>query len=164
MRGSGKIIGRSPSGVVVYSNYRNRNPTTHKKNGIYYGQSWQCIEYARRYWIEMFGVTFKQITNAYELMKITFCTAIHTGKKEPVKVCHNHSPYQPLIGSLLVWMKDSKNQYGHVAVITGITPTYIHITQQNKKDVHRRIPWYYHNGYVIDDPHVLGWITPKQYN
>lgn len=155
------IIGRSPNGVSVYSN---RNATRknkhHRANGIYYGVLWQCVEFARRYWIQTFGLTFPSITNAYELMNLTSCTSVGTKKKHNIVVCNQGGYYPPLLHSLLVWKKSKQRNAGHVAVITRITPTTLHITQQNESKVHRTLSYRYDNGYIIEDPHVLGWIYP----
>jgi hypothetical protein len=158
----GDIIGASPNGVFVYSNrYAPRKDKYHIDNGIYYGVAWQCVEFARRYWIQIFKCTFPSVSNAYDLMKLTHATSIKTNKKHNIIVCMNGGNHSPHIGSLLIWSQSKHNKTGHVAVITQKTKKHIYITQQNETEVHRMIPYSSSDGYSIHDPYILGWIYPK---
>jgi len=160
--GGSKIIGSSPNGVSVYSNRNaSRKNKQHYINGIYYGVVWQCVEFARRYWIHTFGLTFPSITNAYELMNLTSCISVDTRKKHKIILCKQGGYYPPLVHALIIWGKTTKYKTGHVAVITKITPNTIYITQQNKSKVHRILPYRYDNGFIIEDTYLLGWIYPK---
>jgi len=157
----GSIIGSS-HGIPVYSNHcpKTCDHGIHYSHGIYCGEKWQCIEFARRYWIEQYGITFPSVKNACDLIRLKHCTSVKTGKKYNVQQCHNGGHAAPMIGSLLLWSKEmNKRGTGHVAVITGKSKNKIHITQQNETNVHDTLPYYVINHmYYIDSPYLLGWI------
>ena len=120
-------------GVNAYSNQRDQTNSLDSNyyNGIYTGQKWQCVEFARRYLIINEGITFSNVDSAFEIPKAQFKTL------NGVLVKMSNDLKQ---GSLIVWPKgDEKGNErgltdGHVAVISFITPFGVTVVEQNYID------------------------------
>lgn len=106
------------------------------KNKVYSGISWQCVEYARRWWILKLGIIFGSVDTADEIFKLNEAERISDGRKIKLTSFENSSKRPPSFGDLLIYDKKKNNpnfQYGHVAVIVGINLNkgYIEIAEQN---------------------------------
>ena len=121
------------NGVDAYSNQRNQTNSLDSNyyNGIYTGQKWQCVEFARRYLIINEGITFSDVDSAFEIPKAQFKTL----NGVLVKMSNDLKP-----GSLIIWPKgDEKGDEkgltdGHVAVVSFITPFGVTVVEQNYID------------------------------
>jgi glutathionylspermidine amidase/synthetase len=135
----------------------------HHVDGIQTGIRWQCVELARRYLILEHGFTFQSVENAYDIFNLSHFSTIHTHQSIPIRAIPNGNRVKtnaPHIGSLLIWSKEyDKNGTGHVAVMTHLYPHSIQIMEQNNTQPIRTISLSKKDGYVLQDPHVLGWIN-----
>ena len=117
------------NGVDAYSNQRNQTNSLDSNyyNGIYTGQKWQCVEFARRYLIINEGITFSDVDSAFEIPKAQFKTL------NGVLVKMSNDLKQ---GSLIVWSKCNERGLtdGHVAVVSFITPFGVTVVEQNYID------------------------------
>lgn len=117
------------NGVDAYSNQRDQTNSLDSNyyNGIYTGQKWQCVEFARRYLIINEGITFSDVDSAFEIPKAQFKTL------NGVAIQMSNDLKQ---GSLIVWEKDYKQGLidGHVAVVSFITPFGVTVVEQNYND------------------------------
>ena len=128
------------NGVSIYSNKQYENDETHENyyNGMYTGIKWQCVEYARRYLIITRGITFSNVTSAFQIPYAKFTTL----NGNVITTTNNLQ-----IGSLIVWPKhyELNMPHGHVAVVSSITPRGITVVEQNynndKNLTHRFISW-----------------------
>jgi len=158
-----KIIGIT-NNTVVFSNKNIIKQKLNYINGIFTGIRWQCVEFARRYLIINYGLTFKQIENAHEIFKLINFENLQTNNKfQPIYKHLNGCKILPKVGSLLIW-NDSvdENATGHVAIITKISiPNYIEVCEQNWhiEKLNRKIKSIYSNGFFILDKHLIGWIN-----
>jgi len=120
------------NGVSIYSNndydYSTNNSNSNYYNGIYTGIKWQCVEFARRYLIVTHGITFSDVTSAFQIPDAKFTTL---DGKQNIEVRNNLQ-----VGSLIVWTKNymANSVDGHVAVVSSITPTGITVVEQNYND------------------------------
>jgi len=120
-------------GVDAYSNQRGKTNSLDPNyyNGIYTGQKWQCVEFARRYLIMKEGITFSDVDSAFEIPKAQFKTL------NGVLIKMSNDLKQ---GSLIVWPKGYEKGYekispdGHVAVVSFITPFGVTVVEQNYID------------------------------
>lgn len=132
--------------VVSYSNCRSEcvknadNYVSEKQLGtkekVYSGLSWQCVEYARRWWMLELGITFGSIDSANQIFTLREAERIQDGKKILLKAYNNGSQRPPAVGDLLIYAKQENNpsfQYGHVAVVVGVNLNkgYIELAEQN---------------------------------
>jgi hypothetical protein len=121
------------NGVDAYSNQQDKTNSLNSNyyNGIYTGQKWQCVEFARRYLIINEGITFSDVDSAFEIPKAQFKTL----NGVLVKMSNDLKP-----GSLIVWPKGNEKGYekrspdGHVAVVSFITPFGVTVVEQNYID------------------------------
>ena len=129
------------NGVDAYSNQRDQTNSLDSNyyNGIYTGEKWQCVEFARRYLIINEGITFSDVDSAFEIPKAQFKTL------NGVLVKMSNDLKQ---GSLIVWPKGDEKGYekgdkqsdekrstdGHVAVVSFITPFGVTVVEQNYID------------------------------
>jgi hypothetical protein len=90
----------------------------------YIGLVYQCVEYARRWWMEIKGITFGDIDSAYEIIYLDNGQNIYTKKDFPLARSINGTAKRaPQRGDLLVYYPnptDPKWRYGHVAVIVDV--------------------------------------------
>lgn len=103
------------------------------------GISWQCVEYARRWWVLKLGIVFGSVDTANQIYDLTEAIRIKDGKKISLQHFPNSSHYLPRIGDLLIYKKDLNSSswiYGHVAVIAGVNVKqgYIDVAEQNYKN------------------------------
>jgi len=128
------------NGVSIYSNndydYSTNNSNSNYYNGIYTGIKWQCVEFARRYLIVTHGITFSDITSAFQIPDAKFTTL---DGKQNIEVRNDLQ-----VGSLIVWPKNymTNSVDGHVAVVSSITPNGITVVEQNydnKNEINRFI-------------------------
>ena len=114
----------------------NSNSNSNYYNGIYTGIKWQCVEFARRYLIVTHGITFSDVTSAFQIPDAKFTTL---DGKQNIEVRNDLQ-----VGSLIVWPKNymANSVDGHVAVVSSITPTGITVVEQNydnKNEINRFI-------------------------
>ena len=162
--------------VTSYSNYNNNNHdnnyinnnvvNNNVVNNIYTGERWQCVEFARRYLIINYNITFDSVENAYNIFDLSYFISLKNNMIIPIRKYINGSSISPHIGSLLIWDMNYKNT-GHVAIITNIYDDYITIAEQNYNDMSwngnsysRKLKLVVDNGrYYIVNKNILGWIT-----
>jgi glutathionylspermidine amidase/synthetase len=157
----GTILGNTKEGVIAYSSYYENNIREKNYiNGIFTGIKWQCVEFARRYLIQVNNITFDAVDNAYDIFNLNNFKTLNS-VNIPIQKYSNGSNILPHIGSLIIWSKDVDiKETGHVAVVTDVTKNYIKIAEQNydNKNYSRKI---YINNNILDSMHLLGWINYK---
>ncbi|WGL61290.1 CHAP domain-containing protein [Pigmentibacter sp. JX0631] len=138
----GEKLGAS-NGVSAYSNCRSECvkpiPNSFKKENekdVYTGIKWQCVEYARRWWITQKNITFGSVDTANEIFDLTSAEDLKTGKKIKLIKTSNGETTIPKEGDLLIYKKSGKDEnlpYGHVAVIVNvnISEGYVDIAEAN---------------------------------
>ena len=96
-------------------------------NGIYTGIKGQCVEFVRRYLIINHDVTFSDVDSAFEIPDAQFTSL----KGTPIKMENELK-----VGSIIVWSKnyEKNSPYGHVAIVSAITPTGITVKERNYND------------------------------
>ena len=96
-------------------------------NGIYTGIKGQCVEFVRRYLIINHDVTFSDVDSAFEIPDAQFTRL----EGNPIKMENELK-----VGSIIVWSKnyEKNSPYGHVAIVSAITPTGITVKERNYND------------------------------
>ena len=134
-------------------------------NNIYTGLKWQCVEFARRYLIINYNITFDSIDNAYNIFDLPYFISLKNNMIIPIRKYVNGSKTPPMKDSLLIWNSDHKKT-GHVAIITNINNDMITIAEQNYNNnswngnnYSRKLKIVFDNGYYIKSNNILGWIN-----
>ncbi|NOS93771.1 MAG: CHAP domain-containing protein [Cyclobacteriaceae bacterium] len=157
----------SLNGVYIYyngsvDNVTGRNTTS---DGYNLGLKYQCVEFVKRYYYEHLN---HKMPDSYGHAKDFFDPAIADGKKSKKRNLiqySNPSKTKPKVNDLLIFDGTIYNQYGHVAIISGVTENEIEIIQQNpgpsgssranfaieKKD----------DKWVVINSSVLGWLRKE---
>lgn len=156
----GEICGKTEEGIIFYSNRCN----SHDKNIINYvngyqtGESWQCVEFVRRFLIITKGITFDTVDNAYNIWDLASFQSLD-GVPIPIKNIKNIKNNHPQKGDILIWNQYvDHNRTGHVAIVTDVDRKgNVFIAEQN----------FYNEGTdhnysrvirIEDDPTIIGWI------
>ncbi|QLQ31337.1 MAG: CHAP domain-containing protein [Candidatus Thiothrix singaporensis] len=116
----------------------------------YVGLTYQCVEYARRWWMTNLGVTFGDVDSAHEILYLTEGENIQTNAKFPLARSLNGTATRPpKFGDLLVYYPnpdDPKWRHGHVAVVVGVDLQHglVNVAEQN----YNNLPWTKPNQYA----------------
>ena len=90
----------------------------------YIGVIYQCVEYARKWWMLNKGTTFGSIDSAYEIIYLTEGKDIRTNEKFPLGRSINGTANRPpQRGDLIIYSADRTNpdwRHGHVAVVVDV--------------------------------------------
>lgn len=112
-----------------FLNLNNKHVSLHKTNPNdqnlhYIGLIYQCVEYARRWWMKNKGITFGDIDSAYEIIYLTEGKNIYTNTYFPLMRSINGSAKRPpKRGDLIIYypsMDNPKWHHGHVAVVVDV--------------------------------------------
>ncbi|CAG9580953.1 D-alanyl-glycyl endopeptidase-like protein [Leishmania major strain Friedlin] len=158
---------------------------TYISKQFYTGLAWQCVEYARRYWMQR-GTPqpayFDSVLGAADVWNLTFVRLLSNASITlPLRrywngdrVTDNHQI--PAIGDIIIYpVQDGGFPYGHVAVIANVelsTHGAIYVAEQNwanavwsspHHNYTRRIPMFYDmltSTITLDDSEhqIIGWM------
>lgn len=94
------------------------------ENLHYVGVTYQCVEYARKWWMMNKGVTFGSIDSAHEILYLTEGADIRTRETFPLARSINGTARRaPQRGDLLVYYPDRDDpewRHGHVTVVVDV--------------------------------------------
>ena len=110
--------------------YMNRR----KKIKTDYGIAFECVELARRFYNQYYGLTFPSVRDAYQIFK-KIDSLIHTGNHQIVLLQTLTAPNidRISVGDTIFWNKHKKNDnYGHVGIIVYSDMRKVVIAQQNE--------------------------------
>jgi hypothetical protein len=150
---SDPIYGVTDNGVVAYFKISQYDLADHHLDGLPTGKKWQCVEFVRRYYMQIHRLTFPSVADAYEMMKLTEFIDMDTQQPRP---CTFYSPTEstPQKDDILILEHE---EYGHTAIIVAVQGKRIRIAEQNWK------PWdapYYSRELSVNDPRIIGWLRP----
>lgn len=145
-----RVIGEY-KGVPAYSNEKN--------TGTGEGP-WQCVEYVKRFYAEVYGINLGPVGTALRAFEIW-------GKREDFEKYENGSSHFPTPDDILCF---SGGNFGHVAIVTELGEEEIEIIEQNfsKDKARARIKVKIENGGYFISPRgrkgeykVIGWLHYK---
>ncbi len=130
--------------VVAYSNCVPEciDPTPHqvesKHTGLasdtYTGITWQCVEYARRWWLMRRGAVFGSVDAADDMWREVSSAQHLASETERAVTRHNNGgPVRPEPGDLIIYRKSEALAFGHVAVVVDVDTTagFVSVAEQN---------------------------------
>lgn len=142
--------------AIEYDNPRHVGRKGTKYEGILYGVKYECVEFIRRYYIHVYGVTFQEIDNAIDLFRIPYGTTIDTKRRVAFQAIRNAPNHVPCRDDVVIWKKEGPYQTtGHVAIVVEVlSPSLVRVVEQNgnTSDGWRTIR--------IHHPGIIGWIHP----
>ena len=156
----GEIIGITDQGVIAFSN-ENSDHQANYYQGIYTGLKYECVEFARRWLIIVYGITFESVDHAKDIYNLN-----NFSNNIPIKKCINGSD-KISFGDLVIWTNQGEfKEHGHVAVVVKIKNNQVYIAEQNttneswkNKKYSRKLLF---NNILIDKEYpntkIIGWI------
>lgn len=164
----GETLGAA-SGVPAYSNCSAACfvPLPHRESGTFTGIRWQCVEYARRWWLLNRGVFFGDVDVAADLwLKVDTITRASDGGTQPLETHPNGDGAPPQVGDLLVYGREYLRT-GHLAVVVAVDAQQgrLDVAEQNflnrpwpAADHARSVELLERSGrWWVLDPYLLGW-------
>lgn len=147
----GTVVGVANCGVIGYNcNATNMPPDTadaepydhvsYVKDSLgrlqYAGHKWQCVEFARRWWISQLDVYLPSIGRACdifaELTKVrNLSTPSHLDYVHLDKYTSGETTVPPQVHDVIIWKKTERQFVGHIAVVCEVTPDYLRVAEQN---------------------------------
>lgn len=115
------------NGVLMFDGHGKN----YSKGGYYYGQKWQCVEFIKRFFYDIYGHV---MPNVMGHAASYFDPHIPDGlenKERGLVQYHNGSQTPPKEGDLVVF-NNTLSKFGHVAIISKVLDESIEIVQQNQ--------------------------------
>jgi len=151
----------SYKGVAIYYNgiiYTQSHGRNYTLSGYYFGQKWQCVEYVKRFYYQEKN---HEMPNVFGNAKDFFDISVEQGQMNTERGLvqyRNGYSVPPESDDILVF-NDTK--YGHVAIITDVTESYVEVIQQNVLGKSRdRLPLRIEDGgYIVgSEKKPAGWL------
>jgi glutathionylspermidine amidase/synthetase len=107
---------------------------------VYTGIGWQCVEYARRYWLKRYGGVFGSVDTAADMWaQVREIRDPRSGAVVAVKAIPNRGSELPEVGDLLIYAVDDSDpglRFGHVAVVVRTGDRTLDVAEQNWENQH----------------------------
>lgn len=126
----GRVID-SYKGVSVYDNgvlFFRSHGRNYSKDGYYFGQKWQCVEYVKRFYYQAMG---RSMPDGMGHAKSFFDVNLPDGglnQRRGLAQFRNGSSSKPAPDDLLVF---TDTRFGHVAIVTKVDEHSVEAIQQN---------------------------------
>ena len=107
-----------------------------KKVKTNYGVAFECVELARRFYNQYYGLTFSSVKDAYEMFE-KIDSLIHIENHQVVLLHTLTAPNidRICVGDTIFWKRQEKNtNYGHVGIVVYSDGKKVVIAQQNDKN------------------------------
>jgi hypothetical protein len=141
----GVKVGQTSSGVDAFNCNYDNNPLENdasfdrlsyikdRRGCLHHsGSKWQCVEFARRYWIQQLDVKLPNVMWAYHIWNLQNVRTLEDGKVVPLlKFTNGQATSKPQVGDLLIWQITEAQSVGHVAVIVEVTDSEVRVGEQN---------------------------------
>jgi len=118
-------------GVAVYYNgivYIQSHGKNYSESNYYYGYKWQCVEYVKRFFYQAKG---HEMPDVFGNARDYFDPSVEQGQLNESRGLiqyRNGGDVSPQPDDLLVFVD---THYGHAAIITDVSESYIEVIQQN---------------------------------
>ena len=100
---------------------------------IFSGMRWECLEYARRFYICHFNATFDSLSGADKLWDLSSLVCVRRGiPLELEKYPNGSTSHPPQVGDMLVYPRlfpEADCPYGHVSIVVSV-----HLIDVDEKD------------------------------
>lgn len=147
-------------GIVVYSNgtnYMSSHGLNFSDDGYYYGYKWQCVEYVKRFYYEIYGHKMPDGAGNAKFFYNPMLNQGELNEQRGLLQFKNGGDVRPLLGDLLVF---TDGAYGHVAIIAAMGQGWVEVIQQNSEVPRERYEIRNENGKytIVGDKEPAGWL------
>ncbi len=160
----GEVID-SYNGVTVHFNGPVGNVTERNvaPNGYNLGQKYQCVEFVKRYYYQVYE---HEMPDSYGNAKDFFNPSLPDGgfnKARGLLQFINGGLERPQTGDIVIFGPASFNRFGHVAIVSEVTPTDIEYIQQNPgpKEPSRKRLAFKGTSTTLNSSRLLGWLRKQ---
>lgn len=134
-------------------------------DGYNIGLKYQCVEFVKRYYFEFYKHRMPDpYGNAIDFYNSSLADGAYNSQRDLIQYT-NPSKSKPQVGDLLILDKTSGNEFGHVCIVSQVTPYEIEIIQQNAGNFGNTRKWYdldeEGQTWHIEEERVLGWLRMK---
>lgn len=111
-----------------------------KRGQVHYaGTTFQCVEYARRWWVLRRDIFLPNVPWASDIWAMDYVKRLSDNHRVPLRKYANHETTErPAVGDLLIWQVSDEQPYGHVAVVVEVDDKHVRIAEQNYEN---NQPW-----------------------
>ena len=144
----GHICGVPPCGIISYNNntddipeaelpsYDHINYVHDSRGRLHFsGFKWQCVEYARRWWIAQLDVYLPSIGRACEIWTDLKTVKNLSDKSGAYVALVKHesgfTTVRPEINDAIIWKSTESAFVGHIAVVCEVTDSMVRVAEQN---------------------------------
>lgn len=120
-------------GIAVYSNgtnYMSSHGLNYSSDDYYYGYKWQCVEYVKRFYYEIYGHKMPDGAGNAKYFYNPMLDQGELNKQRGLTQYNNGGDEKPRTGDLLVF---ADGAYGHVAIISDVGQGWLEVIQQNSE-------------------------------
>lgn len=139
----GTVLGCTSNGVVGYNcNYKyiveENYDGSHFVDGVYLGMKWQCVEFARRYWLSEYNVIIPPVGFAAHIWNMNDVARRGDFYRVPLVKYPNGGSEKPVAGDLFIYASTPNQRVGHVAVVVDVVDvdgkTMVRVGEQNQEN------------------------------
>jgi hypothetical protein len=145
----GIIVGVATCGVIGYNNNPDHISTENSEELYdpvsyvndsrgrlrYAGAKWQCVEFARRWWISELDVYLPMVPRACDIYtNLTKVKNLSTEKITYVgllMLAQGETLSRPEVHDAVIWKRTDNAPVGHIAVVSEVTDEYVCVAEQN---------------------------------
>ena len=102
------------------------------------GMKWQCVEYARRYWMLTYGVVIPSVSWAAHIWSLPHISRKSDHAIVPLEKFPNFGNVKPAVGDLLIYASTPNQRVGHVAVVVEVVSSNgvhsVRVAEQNQEN------------------------------
>lgn len=116
------------NGVTAYYNSGDINSCADRNissDGYMYGMKWQCVEYVRRYYKDVFDHEMNRWGNATDYFRMSFDNGEYNAERDLIQ--YHNGMETPQVHDIIVW----GGKYGHIAIVTDVDSNYVYTIAQN---------------------------------
>jgi surface antigen len=95
------------------------------EDGYSYGMKWQCVEYVRRFYKDIYNHEMNRYGHAKDYFRVNIKDGQLNTERNLIQ--YRNGTIKPQIDDIIVW----GGKYGHVAIVTKVTDTRVYIIAQN---------------------------------
>lgn len=150
------------NGVPIYYNgfFTNTNGRNVTADGYNLGLKWQCIEFVKRYYYEIYNHKMPySFGNAKEFFDESLGDQEYNEARDMLQF-RNTRRHKPQVDDLIIYGASDENPFGHMGIISSIDDGKIIMVQQNMGTKTRQelILAEYEGIYTIADFNIKGWL------
>lgn len=147
-------------GIAVYSNGNNfmsSHGLNFSSDEYYFGYKWQCIEYVKRFYYEIYGHKMPDGAGNAKYFYNPMLNQGELNEQRGLIQYNNGGDEKPRPGDLLIF---TDGAYGHVAIVSDVGQDWLEVIQQNSELPREKFELRNENGRytIVGEREPAGWL------